>query len=37
VKRWTNWDDNLHGKVAEAMRATQRTRYRIFTYAALGE
>jgi hypothetical protein len=37
VKRWTSWDDNLHGKVAEAMRATQRTRYRIFTYAALGE
>ncbi len=37
VKRWTGWDDNLHGKIAQAMRATQRYRYRLFTYAALGE
>ena len=37
VKRWTSWDDNLHGRIAEAMRATQRYRYRLFTYAALGE
>ncbi len=37
VKRWTSWDDNVHGKIAQAMRATQRYRYRLFTYAALGE
>jgi hypothetical protein len=37
VKRWTSWDDNMHGKIAAAMRATQRYRYRLFTYAALGE
>jgi hypothetical protein len=37
VKRWTNWDDDLHGRVASAMRATQRYRYRLFTYAAMGE
>ena len=37
VRRWTSWEDNLHGKIAEAMRATQRYRYRLFTYAAMGE
>jgi hypothetical protein len=37
VRRWTNWDDALHGRIAEAMRAQQRYRYRLFTYAALGE
>ncbi|MFN3724876.1 MAG: hypothetical protein ACK4SZ_01090 [Allosphingosinicella sp.] len=37
VRRWTSWDDNLHGRIAEAMRTQQRYRYRLFTYAALGE
>ncbi|HEY0115110.1 MAG TPA: hypothetical protein VGB54_05265, partial [Allosphingosinicella sp.] len=37
VRRWTSWDDALHGRIAAAMRATQRYRYRLFTYAALGE
>lgn len=37
VKRWSAWDDSLHGRIAEAMRAQQRTRFRIVTYAALGE
>jgi hypothetical protein len=37
VQRWTSWDDQLHGRIAQAMRDTQRYRYRLFTYAALGE
>ncbi|MDQ3246124.1 MAG: NUDIX hydrolase [Pseudomonadota bacterium] len=37
VKRWTAWDDKLHGRIAQKMRDRQRYRYRIFTYAALGE
>lgn len=37
VRRWSSWDDNLHGRIAAAMRATQRYRYRLFTYAAMGE
>lgn len=37
VARWTNWDDSLHGRLAAAIREQQRIRYRLFTYAALGE
>ncbi len=37
VSRWSSWDENLHGRIASAMRATQRHRFRLFTYAALGE
>ena len=37
VKRWSSWDEALHGRIAEAMRKTQRYRYRLFTYGALGE
>lgn len=37
VTRWTNWDENLHGRVAANIRAQQRYRYRLFTYGALGE
>ena len=37
IQRWSNWDDNLHGRIASARRETQRYRYRLFTYAALGE
>ena len=37
VKRWSAWDPKLHGRIAEAMRAQQKYRYRIVTYAALGE
>jgi hypothetical protein len=37
VKRWSNWDENVHGRIAKAMRDTQRYRYRLFTYAAMGE
>jgi hypothetical protein len=37
IKRWSNWDENVHGRIAKAMRDTQRYRYRLFTYAAMGE
>ncbi|HEY0625651.1 MAG TPA: hypothetical protein VGD10_02850 [Allosphingosinicella sp.] len=37
IRRWTKWDDNLHGKIAANMRAQQRYRYRLVTYGALGE
>ncbi len=37
IQRWTNWDENLHGRIAAAMRAQQRYRFRLFRYAALGE
>ena len=37
VRRWSNWDDARHGRIAQAMRDTQRYRYRLFTYAELGE
>lgn len=37
ITRWSRWDEGLHGRVASAMRAQQRYRYRLFTYAALGQ
>jgi hypothetical protein len=37
VMRWTRWDEAVHGRIAANMRAEQRYRYRLFTYAALGE
>ncbi|MEA3016824.1 MAG: hypothetical protein QOI38_1546 [Sphingomonadales bacterium] len=37
VARWTSWDEALHGRIAANIRARQRVRYRLFTYAALGE
>jgi len=37
VTRWARWDEGLHGRIAANMRAAQRVRYRLFTYAALGE
>jgi hypothetical protein len=37
VTRWSQWDEALHGRVAAAIRAQQRARFRIVTYAALGE
>ena len=35
ISRWSNWDEALHGRVAASMRARQRYRFRLFTYAAL--
>ena len=37
IGRWTQWNEPLHGRLAGAMRAQQRYRYRLFTYAALDE
>lgn len=37
IRRWSSWDEALHGRVAQAMRDTQRHRFRLFTYGALGE
>ena len=35
ITRWSQWDEALHGRIAAAMRAQQRYRYRLFTYQAL--
>jgi hypothetical protein len=35
IDRWGTWDENVHGKVAAAIREQQRTRFRLFEYAAL--
>jgi len=35
IARWTRWDEALHGRIAANMRARQRYRYRLFSYAAL--
>jgi hypothetical protein len=37
IKRWATWDEAVHGRLAEKIREQQRYRYRLFTYAALGE
>ena len=37
IRRWSAWDEQLHGRIAAARRDTQRYRYRLFKYAALGE
>jgi hypothetical protein len=37
IARWSRWDENVHGALAAKMRAQQPVRYRMFTYAALGE
>jgi hypothetical protein len=37
IKHWSGWDEKLHGRIAEAMRAQERYRYRLVTFAALGD
>ncbi|HEY6816930.1 MAG TPA: hypothetical protein VI168_15445, partial [Croceibacterium sp.] len=37
IRRWSSWDEALHGRVAAALREQQRYRYRLFTYGVLGE
>jgi len=37
IERWTAWDDELHGALGSAMRATETSRFRLVRYAALGE
>ncbi len=35
VKEWTQWDENWHGVIADAMKAKETYRYTMVTYAAL--
>ena len=35
ITRWATWDDQLHGRLATNIRAQQKTRYRLFNYAAM--
>jgi hypothetical protein len=35
IDRWGTWDEALHGRMAANIRAQQRTRYRLFEYAAV--
>jgi len=35
VERWTRWDDNLHGVIANNIRQAQRYRFTLVTYEAL--
>ncbi len=37
VDQWTNWDDNLHGVIGQAMKDAEGSRFRLVTYEALGE
>jgi len=37
VTRWTEWDNDLHGVIANKMKAAEGSRYRLVRYEALGE
>ncbi len=37
ITRWSRWDEAIHGRIAQKIRDEQRYRYRLLTYAALGE
>jgi hypothetical protein len=37
IDQYTTWDENLHGVIAKSIRDSQRYRFRLFKYAALGE
>lgn len=37
IERYTGWDEELHGRLAQSMRATEKTRFREVRYGALGE
>ena len=37
IDQYTTWDDSLHGAIAKNIRDSQRYRFRLFKYAALGE
>ena len=37
IDQYSKWDENLHGAVARAIRDSQKYRFRLFKYAALGE
>jgi hypothetical protein len=35
IERWGTWNENLHGKIASALRDQQKFRFRLFEYQAL--
>lgn len=37
IDEYTKWDENVHGAIAKNIRDSQRYRFRLFKYAALGE
>jgi hypothetical protein len=37
IDQYAVWKDDLHGVIAKNIREQQRYRFRVFTYAALGE
>ncbi|MBX7192938.1 MAG: NUDIX hydrolase [Sandaracinaceae bacterium] len=37
VTRWTTWQPELHGVIAQRMRESERSRFALVTYEALGE
>lgn len=37
IEQYSNWDENLHGAIAQKIRAGQKYRFRLFKYAVLGE
>jgi hypothetical protein len=37
IDQYTNWDEKLHGAIAERIRQNQRYRFTLIRYAALGE
>ncbi len=37
IEQYSNWDENLHGAIAKNIRDSQKYRFRLFKYAALGE
>jgi hypothetical protein len=36
ITRWGSWDNQLHGRIAANIREQQKTRFRLFEYAAVG-
>ncbi|NIO27229.1 MAG: NUDIX hydrolase [Candidatus Latescibacteria bacterium] len=37
IERYSSWDENIHGRLAESMRRTERYRYAMVKYGILGE
>ncbi len=37
IKQWTQWNPDLHGVIAEAMKAKEKYRFRMVTYDALNQ
>lgn len=37
VTQWTNWDDDLHGVLAQTMKGAEQYRFRLVSYEALNQ